>query len=205
MNELGLRERKVAESRLRAEVAAIDLCLEHGYCAVTVEMICDAAEISPRTFYNYFGTREAALLGQHKPMPGPDAIEAYLVSQGGSEVEQFAALIASSFEDGGPDRQVVRRRRELLDKTPELATLNFARVTEARGRYSEIVARRMAVIEPASSDQDRELKAQYIVAVTMGAMQIIGRGWLHGNTDAPISDYLDEAFVMIRAVTQTSR
>lgn len=205
MNDLGLRERKVAESRLRAESAAIDLCLEHGFCAVTVDMICEAAEISPRTFYNYFGTREAALLGQSKPMPTEEAIEAYIASDGGSEVEEFAVLISQAYEGAGADRDLIRRRRELLDKSPELATLNFARVTEARGHYAQIVTRRMTVVEPGLSPEDQEHRAQFVVGVTMGAMQVIGRGWLHGRAELPMREYLNEAFTTIRSITQSSR
>ncbi|WP_062208102.1 TetR/AcrR family transcriptional regulator [Demequina oxidasica] len=205
MSEVGLRERKVAESRLRTEHAAIDLCLEHGFAAVTVDMICDAAEISARTFYNYFGTREAALLGDSKPMPSEDAIQAYTARTGASEVEEFATLIAQTFNSADIDRDLVRKRRQLMDISPELATLNFARVTEARGHYADIVSRRVAVVEPSLSAQERTTRAQYIVALTMGAMQVIGRGWLHGHTDMSIQEYLREAFVTIRHITQTLR
>jgi len=202
MSELGLRERKVAECRLRAEHAAIDLCLEHGYDAVTVDMICDAADISARTFYNYFGTREAALIGDSKPMPSESAIDAYINRTGASEVEQFATLVAETVDGESIDRDLFRKRRELMDASPELATLNFARVTEARGLYAEIVARRVAVTEPDLSEDDRANQAQFIVAVTMGAMQVIGRGWLHGHAELPVHEYLNEAFATIRHITK---
>ncbi|WP_160295455.1 TetR/AcrR family transcriptional regulator [Demequina aurantiaca] len=195
----------MAESRLRTEHAAIDLSLEHGFEAVTVDMICDAAEISARTFYNYFGTREAALLGDSKPMPSEDAIQAYIDSTGASEVEEFATLIAQTFNSEKVDRDLVRKRRELMDVSPELATLNFSRVTEARGQYAEIVSRRVAVVEPGLEPDERVTRAQYIVALTMGAMQVIGRGWLHGHTDMSVHEYLREAFVTIRHITQTPR
>lgn len=203
MRELGLRERKVAESRLRAQHAAIDLSLEHGYDSVTVEMVCDAVEISPRTFYNYFGTREAALLGDRKPMPAEDAIQAYVERRVGSEVEEFATLIAETFDADNVDRELVVKRRTLLDSSPELATLNFARVTEARGHYAEIVERRVALTTPELTPEERSRRAHYIVGVTMGAMQVLGRGWLHGHTDMTVSEYLLEAFDTIRHITQT--
>jgi AcrR family transcriptional regulator len=205
MSDVGLRERKVAMSKRRAEHAAIDLCLEHGFDAVTVDMICMAAEISARTFYNYFGTREAALMGDSKPMPSEEGIEAYIASRGVSEVEEFASLVARTFDSDAVDRELVRKRRTLMDQSPELASMNFAHVTEARGHYAAIVARRLAVTEPQQTAEEQLTTAQYIVAVTMGAMQVIGRGWMHGHTDMSVEEYLEQAFVTIRHITQTPR
>lgn len=205
MRRLGLRERKVLESRRRAEHAAIDLCLEHGYDEVTVDMICAEAEISARTFYNYFGTREAALIGDGKPMPTEAAIAEYIQRTGASEVEQFATLAAETFDGENIDRELLRKRRQLMEASPQLATLNFARVTEARGHYVAIVERRIAVRDPDLSTSEREQRAQFVVGVTMGAMQVIGRGWLHGHTDISVHEFLHEAFAIIRQITQTAR
>ncbi|WP_407318338.1 TetR/AcrR family transcriptional regulator [Isoptericola halotolerans] len=61
---LGLRARK---KRARADAivdAAQRLVLAHGFDAVTVEAIAEAAGISPRTFFNYFESKDDAVLGQ---------------------------------------------------------------------------------------------------------------------------------------------
>jgi AcrR family transcriptional regulator len=58
----GLRERKKAETRAALGAAAVRLFLEHGPAAVTVSDICEAAGVSARTFFNYFDTKEEALL-----------------------------------------------------------------------------------------------------------------------------------------------
>src|SRR5689334_10839736 len=42
--------------------AAVALSIEHGLDKVTVEAIADAAEVSRRTFSNYFASKEEALL-----------------------------------------------------------------------------------------------------------------------------------------------
>ncbi|MFC7467789.1 TetR/AcrR family transcriptional regulator [Actinomadura keratinilytica] len=54
---LGLRERKKAATRQAVHEAAMRLTREHGLDHVTVEAIADAAEISRRTFSNYFAGR----------------------------------------------------------------------------------------------------------------------------------------------------
>lgn len=51
---MGLRERNYRQTRQRIIAAARRLFDEHGYEATTIEMISEAAEVSPRTFHRYF-------------------------------------------------------------------------------------------------------------------------------------------------------
>jgi AcrR family transcriptional regulator len=57
----GLRERKKAATRHALHEAALRLAAEHGLEHVTVEAIADAANVSRRTFSNYFSGKEEAL------------------------------------------------------------------------------------------------------------------------------------------------
>ena len=61
--ELSLREQKRLETRLRIEDAATKLVDEQSFSAVTIERICEVAGISRRTFFNYFDSKESAVLG----------------------------------------------------------------------------------------------------------------------------------------------
>ena len=57
-----LRDRKKAETRERIAYAAVDLLVNEGAENATIAKIAERADISPRTFHNYFPHRDAALL-----------------------------------------------------------------------------------------------------------------------------------------------
>lgn len=58
----GLRERKKQATREALRAAALRLALERGPENVRVDDIADAAGVSPRTYSNYFSSREQAIV-----------------------------------------------------------------------------------------------------------------------------------------------
>jgi AcrR family transcriptional regulator len=58
----GLRERKKQATREALREAALRLALEHGPDNVRVDDIAEAAGVSPRTYNNYFSSREQAIV-----------------------------------------------------------------------------------------------------------------------------------------------
>jgi AcrR family transcriptional regulator len=58
----GLRERKKAATREALGAAALRLALERGPDRVRVNDIAEAAGVSPRTYNNYFSSREQAIV-----------------------------------------------------------------------------------------------------------------------------------------------
>ncbi|BBY56590.1 TetR family transcriptional regulator [Mycobacterium koreense] len=62
MSEIGLRERKKFATKEALGRAALDLAVERGLDAVTAESIAEAAQVSTRTFHNYFSCKEDAVL-----------------------------------------------------------------------------------------------------------------------------------------------
>ena len=58
----GMRERKKLATREALSAAALRLALEHGPQNVRVDDIAEAAGVSPRTYNNYFSSREQAIV-----------------------------------------------------------------------------------------------------------------------------------------------
>jgi AcrR family transcriptional regulator len=58
-NELGLRERKNLKTQTAIERAAIELALEQGYEHTSVDQIAERADVSPRTVFTRYPTKES--------------------------------------------------------------------------------------------------------------------------------------------------
>jgi AcrR family transcriptional regulator len=59
---VGLRERKKVATKDSLSQAALDLAIERGLDHVTADAIAARAQVSTRTFHNYFPHKEAAIL-----------------------------------------------------------------------------------------------------------------------------------------------
>jgi AcrR family transcriptional regulator len=55
---IGLRERNKARTRLAISDVATRLFIEHGFENVTVAQVADAAQVSVKTVFNYFSSKE---------------------------------------------------------------------------------------------------------------------------------------------------
>ncbi len=77
--ETSRRERKKQATRQALHEAAFVLVEEHGLAVVTVEAIADRADVATRTFFNYFSSKEEAVLDRD---PGrPEALRRALLER----------------------------------------------------------------------------------------------------------------------------
>jgi AcrR family transcriptional regulator len=135
----GLRERKRAAARARVEEIALDLCLRHGYESVTVAQICATAEIAQSTFFNYFGSKDEAILGR-PPRPTSRAIEGFIAADG--PLLGDLLLLITGARDAVGSLELFGRRVELIDGSPQLRARMLGRA-EADSWQTDAVERRL--------------------------------------------------------------
>lgn len=120
--EMSLREQKRIATRASIEDAATRLVDERGFSAVTVEEICQEAGISRRTFFNYFDSKDSAVLGSPS-MAFPEEVKAaYLESEEEDVFELTVQLVVSMMGNHHANQEIaMRRRRIALDPDAAVA------------------------------------------------------------------------------------
>lgn len=122
---MGLRERKKLQTALRIYRTAVELFVEKGFDAVSVQEVADASEVSKMTVFNYFGTKEDLVF---KPMEEHFSDPARAVRErapGESAVEavrrQFLEMVESRDPSIGLHAEPFARRiRTVIMATPVL-------------------------------------------------------------------------------------
>ncbi|GGM99999.1 TetR/AcrR family transcriptional regulator [Streptomyces fuscichromogenes] len=115
----GLRERKKRATHRALQSAAVDLFRRHGPDAVTVESICAEAGVSPRTFFNYFATKDEAAFMLEEGTPA--LIERRITARPAEEtpLEAIRAVFVARLSELATGRLWLERML-LLRERPEL-------------------------------------------------------------------------------------
>ncbi len=124
----GLRERKKRLTRRRISDTATAMFLERGFDGVTVVEVARASEVSEKTVYNYFPTKESLLLdrfdatmttlGAALTEPGAAPIEATLTVLA-AELDGLTSWLAGQDDPVATGRQL-HRFRMLIESTASL-------------------------------------------------------------------------------------
>jgi AcrR family transcriptional regulator len=142
-----LRERKKQQTRRAIHDAAYSLVADRGLAHVTVADICAAAEISERTFFNYFPSKAAAAMGLPTTAIPEESEQQFLASDG-PLVDDLCELIASL---SSPDEDGVERIRELVRAEPDLLAALHQWTSGLRRRVIQLAEERTGTSEGAGS------------------------------------------------------
>jgi AcrR family transcriptional regulator len=190
-----LRERKKLATRRSLRRAALDLIAERGFGHVTVEDIAAAADVSPRTFFNYFASKEAALFGTDpdeaaalrervaRAAPGEPVLGALraIVADG---VNARAAGLA---ELGGDPADWLARMKELR-ANPHLRAAQAAQMAKVERALIEGIAERLG------ADPERDPYPGLLAAVVAGVFRFSLTFWAASGGTVPPGQVVDLAF-----------
>jgi AcrR family transcriptional regulator len=191
-SRLGRRERKKLATRQALSEAALALVLERGFNEVTVDAISAAADVSTRTFFNYFSSKEEAVLGD---APDPAAVRQAVLERPATET----ALEATCNVLGGLALEVSARREELLLREQFIyrhPTL-FAKHLSAYARFEQAVGDAVAERLGLAGDAD-ELYPRVVAAAVTAATKAAVQQWMQDAGRVPLSDLVAAAFAHLQ-------
>ncbi|MFV2172769.1 TetR/AcrR family transcriptional regulator [Actinomadura sp. LOL_016] len=180
-----LRERKKEATRRALHRAAIRLTLEHGLDNVTVEAIADAANVSRRTFSNYFAAKEDALLfGDAERMQS--LIRAFAARP---PTERAWPALRNSLhalmeEIGEPDPEWAAQAR-LARTHPSVRARQLASWAEFERSLSALIAERDGL--PADAPRPRILAGAFMTTLRIGSL-----AWIEQHPRRSLAVVADE-------------
>jgi AcrR family transcriptional regulator len=160
----GVRETKKRETRRAISAAALRLASEHGLHGFTLEQVAVEAGVSPRTFFNYFSSKEAAITGLDDDELASVCIALEQRPADEGPVRALASVVIADDESLPAEAASHALRNELLQRFPELLPHHLAAQRGVERALSDALARRMG-----SSPFD--LYPNVVVAATMGALR----------------------------------
>jgi len=190
-----LRERKKLATRVAIRRAALHLIAERGFSGVTVEDIAAAADVAPRTFFNYFPSKEAVLFGTD---PSDDqALRDRLVHDqpGRSALDVLRAVIADRVrsieaelaELGGDASQWASQMRA-AHADPQLGAARAAHMAQAEARIADALAERLG------TDAERDPYPLMLVSAAMGVLRATLSFWASSGGAIPLDELTDAAY-----------
>lgn len=189
--DTGLRARKKRETRARLIAAAMDLAAERDVDDVTVADIAARADVSRRTFFNYFSSKEQALVGSSPERAGQLAD---LVAARPADEDAWNALRAAladlyATDDQRTDRSWVSRVR--------LARAHPSLVGELREYFAHLEGVLAAEVARRMGDRPDGLHPHLVVALAMTTIRVAIDHWLQQDDDSPLPAAIDAAMALV--------
>ncbi len=181
----GLRERKKRETRRAINLAALELVEERGFAAVTTEEIATRAGVSARTFFNYFPSKEAAVIGTTAEELESYAEQLEEATDGETPLDSLRRILAGMLAPASVDRELRAKRRRILLGEPALAPALVGNNIRIENALTAALERRLG-LAPGESLEPRVTVAVAIAAVRacIEHQQAGGGGRLERNIDS---------------------
>lgn len=171
---MALRERKKAQTREAIIAEAFALFERRGFELTTVDQIAEAADVSRRTFFRYFGTKEAVVFpDRDQRFPRFQALLAD-AQPGESPFARVKRALLALADDYMSAREQVRARRRIVDTSPALQAYDL----ELDREWEATIARALL---PERTQKDDQRRAALIAGALMGGIRACLEIWFAGQ------------------------
>lgn len=176
-----LRERKKQRTRDALLRSALELFTTRGYEETTVDEIAEAVDVSQRTFFRYFASKEdvAFFVPRLAESHYVEAVRERPPHEAPLEALRRAVLeswdtIGEAVEQVVPVELHMRAYR-MIEATPALLAAHLRRSAELEERIARIIAEREGL------DVDADPRPRLVVAVFGAVIRVTERAWSVGD------------------------
>lgn len=174
----GLRERKKRRTRDALVLAALELFTTQGYEETTVDEIAEAVEVSQRTFFRYFASKEEVVfavqemvesrfIAELRQRPAPEApfeaMRRAVLCAWNSIGEAIEALVPVELH---------MRTYRMIESTPSLLAAHLRRSIDLENQIAGLIAEREGL------DMALDPRPRVAVAAFTGVMRVSGQLWV---------------------------
>lgn len=175
----------------RITVCAQHLALDHGVDGFTMDELAEAAEVSRRTLFNYFPSKDDAILGMMPPLDAERLAEFRAGGPTGRLIDDMSAVMLDLLRIKGVSRDQVALSRKVMEQNPRLMALAHNRFHAFAEEFMDEVRAR----EGSSFDRHR---AQVAVALLASLFAQTLDAYVSGSSKAPLADLYAKALKTAR-------
>jgi AcrR family transcriptional regulator len=202
--ELGLRERKRLATRRSIQLAVLQLVAERGLDGITIDEVSRVADVSPRTFFNYFASKEEALLGDSPVLPSDSTVDEFVTGTG-PILDDLARVLVRAGETSMKDIETVQLRQGVLKQYPQLFAMRMVTMRKFEDEVGALVARRLERSAPLLAADPVELasEARLVTLVAFAAMRHAWTCWAAGDGTDDLPEQLAQSFAQLKVLFAT--
>jgi AcrR family transcriptional regulator len=190
-SKVGLRERKKERTRAELTDAAFRLFADRGFDETTIEDIVEQVEVSPRTFFRYFDSKEDVVIGFFDDM-GLE-LRAMLEARPADEppFEALRGALGSLVDLYVERAERVMAAKRLAIETPAIR----ARLLDKHARWENWVTEVLCTRLGGPGQDDRH--ARLVAAVALAAYGTAANSWCAAEGKQDLHTLVDDALLEV--------
>lgn len=174
------------ESRARISAVALELVLQRGLDDVTVDEIARTANVSRRTFFNYFPSKVAACI-PYTPPAEPEAVAVFLSDRSVSTMTALSHLMWNQVSRARREAPDFDRFHDMWRREPGVRTEVHAILARTERNLAHLVTLREG-LEPGS------VEAATVAAASIAILRVAVERWRTDESGALLEHLIGEAF-----------
>jgi TetR/AcrR family transcriptional regulator, regulator of mycofactocin system len=190
----GIRLRKKARTRLAIQDAALDLFADQGFEATTVEQIAERADVSPSTFFRYFGTKADIILSDHDRQLGQLCREIRSQPRQIGELEAMRRALQAAWVPYIDPVRTIRTERAVA-RSAYLCGVGY----NVGRRWTEEVG---AALAERRGDPHAIEECLMVARTTMGVFGSAVEAWALSEAEDDFGALIDKGFDMLERMHQ---